>query len=79
MGNEDWTAATFAGNRRRQHEEFRALSFRDKLLVLEQLAEVAEYFQSRRRRRAASPESGAGPATRADGASSTGHRAGPSP
>ena len=47
----DWRVATFAGNRRRQREEFRALPLRDKLIVIEQLSMVAEYFQARRAER----------------------------
>ena len=38
----DWSLATFAGLRRAQHEAFRALSFRDKLLRLEEMDEVAK-------------------------------------
>ena len=45
----DWQVVTFAGNRRRQREEFRALPLRDKLIVIEQLSMVAEYFRARRR------------------------------
>jgi len=30
----DWSVTTFAGNRRRQHEEFLALSFREKVVRL---------------------------------------------
>ena len=45
----DWQVVTFAGNRRRRHEEFRALPLREKLKVIEQLSEVAEYFRTRRR------------------------------
>lgn len=37
----DWSAATIAGNRRRQHEEFRALSFREKIICIEQMSAVA--------------------------------------
>ncbi|MDE0446171.1 MAG: hypothetical protein OXH96_05810 [Spirochaetaceae bacterium] len=47
----DWRVVTFAGNRRRQREEFRALPLRDKLLVIEQLSVVAEYFLARRAER----------------------------
>ena len=53
----DWRMVTFAGNRRRQREEFRALPLRDKLIVIEQLAMVTEYFLARRR--AASDDRGA--------------------
>lgn len=45
----DWQAVTFEGNRRRQQQEFRALPFRDKLKVIEQLSLVAEHFAARRR------------------------------
>ena len=38
----DWSLATFAGLRRAQHEAFRALSFREKLLRLEEMDEVAK-------------------------------------
>ena len=37
----DWSLATFEGLRRAQHEAFRALSFREKLLRLEEMDEVA--------------------------------------
>lgn len=47
-GGVDWRAVTFEGNRRLQEEEFRALSFRDKLKVVEQLSVVAEHFARRR-------------------------------
>ena len=40
----DWSLTTFEGNRRRQHEAFRALSFREKLVRLEQMGEVARIF-----------------------------------
>lgn len=36
----DWTLTTWEGNRRRQHAEFRALPFREKLVILEQMSEV---------------------------------------
>ncbi len=45
----DWRVVTFAGNRRSQREEFRTLPLRDKLVVIEQLSMVAEYFRARRR------------------------------
>ena len=44
----DWSVTTFEGNRRRQHEEFRALSFREKLMRIEQMSAVVEFFLSRR-------------------------------
>lgn len=43
----DWSLATWDGNRRRQHREFFALPFRDKLRVIEELAEVAGIFRHR--------------------------------
>ena len=43
----DWQATTFEGNRRRQHQEFRALSFREKLAAIEDLGEVGAFFASR--------------------------------
>jgi hypothetical protein len=46
----DGSITTFEGNRKRQHEEFRALSFRQKLMRVEQMAVVVEYFLSRRDR-----------------------------
>lgn len=36
----DWSATTFEGNRRRQHQAFCALSFREKVERLEQMSEV---------------------------------------
>ncbi len=44
----DWSLTTYAGNRRRQHAEFRALSFREKLMRIEQMEAVAQYFAARR-------------------------------
>ncbi len=38
----DWILTTFEGLRRAQHEAFRALSFREKLLRLEEMDEVAK-------------------------------------
>lgn len=37
----DWALATFDGVRRAQEREFLALSFREKLLRLEQMSDVA--------------------------------------
>ncbi len=45
----DWSLATFEGIRRRHRERFAALSFREKVLVVEQLAEVTEHFALGRR------------------------------
>ena len=47
----DWQLTTWEGNRRRQHEEFRRLSFREKLLVIEQLGEVSALFAAKRQER----------------------------
>jgi hypothetical protein len=44
----DWSLTTYEGNRRRQHEEFRALPLREKLARIEQMEAVAEHFSSRR-------------------------------
>jgi hypothetical protein len=44
-----WRLATWDGNRRRQHEEFRALPLREKIAIIEQLAEVTALFAARRR------------------------------
>jgi hypothetical protein len=38
----DWSLVTFEGLRRAQHEAFQALSFREKLLRLEEMDEVAK-------------------------------------
>ena len=46
----DWTLTTWEGNRRRQHEEFRALTLREKLAVVEQMGEVAEFLGRQRQR-----------------------------
>jgi len=47
----DWNLATWEGNRRRQHQDFLALSFREKLRIIEQLGEVADVFAACRRAR----------------------------
>ncbi len=49
----DWGVTSWEGHRLRQHLEFRALTFRDKLMVIEQLGEVAAFFAERRRARGA--------------------------
>lgn len=36
----DWSRVSFDGNRRAQHAAFRALSFREKVVRLEQMSEV---------------------------------------
>jgi hypothetical protein len=38
----DWSVTTWDGNRLRQHREFLALPFREKMRWLEDLAQVAE-------------------------------------
>ncbi len=40
----DWTLLSFDGNRRAQHAAFRALTFREKVIRLEQMAEVQRRF-----------------------------------
>ena len=47
----DWSLTTWEGNRRQQHRDFLRLSFREKLEVIEQLSEMADFFASRRRAR----------------------------
>jgi hypothetical protein len=47
----DWTLTTWEGNRRRQHEEFRALPLRTKLAMIEQMSEVSERFARQRAER----------------------------
>ncbi len=38
----DWTLLTWEGNRRQQHRDFAALSFREKMEAVEAMAAVAE-------------------------------------
>ena len=52
-GEPDWTLATWEGNRLAQHRAFQALSFREKLRVIEDLGEVTEFFANRAKARAA--------------------------
>jgi len=40
----DWSLTTWAGSRREQHRRFLALSFREKLEVVESLGEMAALF-----------------------------------
>lgn len=44
----DWTVTTWEGNRRRQHAEFRALSLREKLVIIEQMGDVNDLLQRSR-------------------------------
>ena len=46
-----WDATTWAGNRRRQHDEFRRLPLREKIAIIEQMGDVVEFFAARRRDR----------------------------
>ena len=48
----DWSLTTFEGNRLRQHREFMALPFREKMIRMEQASEVAELFRKGRDSRA---------------------------
>lgn len=48
---EDWSAATWEGSRRRQHQAFLALPFAAKLAVIEELSEVARFFAELRQAR----------------------------
>jgi hypothetical protein len=43
----DWSVTTWEGHRRQQHREYLALSLREKIENLEQLAEVAAAFGQR--------------------------------
>ncbi len=43
----DWSHTTFEGNRLRQREAFRALSFLEKLTRIEQMNEIARYFAAK--------------------------------
>lgn len=47
----DWTLATWEGSRRRQHQEFLALSFREKMEAIEEMGVVPERLTRERRRR----------------------------
>ena len=48
MSSEDsWRVAIWEGNRRRQHEEFCALSLREKIALLEEMGEIAARFDAR--------------------------------
>jgi hypothetical protein len=49
MSDTDWEVTTWEGNRRAQREAFMRLSFREKILELERLSDVAEALQKGRR------------------------------
>ena len=44
----DWSVATFEGNRLRELQRFRTLSFREKMKEVEGLGEVASHLARRR-------------------------------
>ena len=44
----DWHLLSFEGNRRAQHAAFNALTFREKVIRLEQMAEVQRHFNKMR-------------------------------
>lgn len=58
----DWGVTSWEGHRRQKHQEFRALPFRDKLVVIEQLDDVAAFFTERRRARGLPVQSSPDPA-----------------
>ena len=43
----DWSSTTWEGNRLRQHREFYALPFREKMLRIEQLGEMTRFWLDR--------------------------------
>lgn len=43
-----WEAATFEGNRLRQHEMFRRLTFREKVVAVEEMGKVVENLLGKR-------------------------------
>jgi hypothetical protein len=47
----DWSVTTWEGNRLRQHREFKALPFLEKLLRLEQRGEMSRWLLERARAR----------------------------
>jgi hypothetical protein len=64
----DWRLTTFEGNRRRQHEEFRALPLSEKLARVEEMADVVRHFTAQRQARGSA---GAGAAKIADAGEKT--------
>ncbi len=52
-GEPDWTLAMWEGNRLARHRAFQALSFSEKVRVIEDLGEVTEFFAHRAKMRAA--------------------------
>lgn len=54
MSRVDWEVTTWDGNRGAQQEAFMRLSFREKILELERMSEVAAVLQ----RRGETPEAG---------------------
>ena len=56
MNNGDaWLETTWEGLRHRQHRDYAALPFREKIRRLEEMAEVAAFFAACRRARQAAP------------------------
>lgn len=49
MSDDAWKDATWSGARAAHQKDFMSLSFREKLLEIERLAEVARVFEERRR------------------------------
>lgn len=47
----DWSLCTWEGSRRAQHRAFLALSLRQKLEAVEEMADLARHFQEERRRK----------------------------
>ena len=47
-GDSQWDAATFEGNRLRQQELFRRLTFREKVIALEEMGQVIENLLNKR-------------------------------
>ena len=47
----DWSLCTWEGSRRAQHRAFLALSLREKLEAVEEMADLARCFQEERKRK----------------------------
>lgn len=58
LGPIDWSLTTWKGSRRKQHQEFHALSFSRKMEIIEEMNDFTRQWQHSLRKNRRQPESG---------------------
>ena len=66
QASDDWSAATYEGNRRRQRLAAMALTLREKIKLMEEMEDVARHLAGKRAADPAKSDAQASPARRAE-------------